>query len=457
MGGGYYERDDDYSSSSNNYDTSVINFNSITYSSAAEKLISRNEMHPDLNPKKFLAPNYLKSFGRTPIVFAVDVTGSMGDWVKIIYDKFPMFYGQINLQEYAYDPTVSFCAVGDAECSNFPLQISEFASGIQIDSTITKLYLEGGGGGNLRESYELAGYFYLNNCKLENYEFPFLFITGDEAFFNEVTQKNALKVLGENLSDNLNSREVFKELKDKFNIFHLRKKFENEAKEKGMNKQWCNTLGPERVLEVNCPKACIDVILGAIAITTGARTLEEYIKDMINRGQTKERIDEVTKALILYNTKLNNGDCYPVKNEKYESYKPSTSILNVSANNQNINLISSSENHFSYIHSIVDTYKNTEVYTPDKTELKNKLRKVIALLGDSVPKDMICPLTGEIFVDPVITSDGTSFERFVISKCLTRLGNKCPIKGIHLESSALVPNLLMKKIIADFASKVKLD
>ena len=28
-----------------------------------------------------------------PIVCAVDVTGSMEDWPKVIYDKLPMFYG----------------------------------------------------------------------------------------------------------------------------------------------------------------------------------------------------------------------------------------------------------------------------------------------------------------------------------------------------------------------------
>ena len=44
-------------------------------------------------------------------------------------------------------------------------------------------------------------------------------------------------------------------------------------------------------------KACVDVILGAIALTSGARTLEGYLKDMENRGQEPERIEEVKNAL----------------------------------------------------------------------------------------------------------------------------------------------------------------
>ncbi len=453
MGGGYYERDD-----SNDYNSTNNTNNAYSYSSTAEKLILRDDIHPDLNPKNYSSVN-LASKGRTPIVFAVDVTGSMGEWVKIIYDKFPMFYGQLNLHEYAYDPTVSFCAIGDAECSKVPLQVSGFASGLDIDSIITKLYLEGGGGGNLRESYELAAHFYLEKCNLVNHEFPFLFITGDEAFFNEITVKNVQKVFGgEKIAENLNSREVMRNLKDKFNVFHLRKKFEDENKEKGMYKQWCDTLGAERVLQVNCPKACIDVILGAIAITTGSRTLTDYIRDMSSRGQTNERIDEITKALILYDKKLNNGDCYPVKNEKFAQslYKPTNSVLiNSAGNNSNLG-VGNTQTRGAYVSSILETYRTTGVYSAEKNQFREILKKIQDGLGDSIPQEFLCPLTQEIYVDPVITSDGTTFERFVISKILTRLGNVCPIKGTALESSNVITNVILKKIIEDFSKNAKI-
>ena len=44
-----------------------------------------------------------------PIICAVDVTGSMGEWPRVIYDKLPMFYGQIMLQDYLTDPAI-MCA-----------------------------------------------------------------------------------------------------------------------------------------------------------------------------------------------------------------------------------------------------------------------------------------------------------------------------------------------------------
>lgn len=52
------------------------------------------------------------------------------------------------------------------------------------------------------------------------------------------------------------------------------------------------------------PKACVDVMLGAIAITSGIRTLETYIQDMVQRGQTQDRIDEVKTALSSYSEYL---------------------------------------------------------------------------------------------------------------------------------------------------------
>jgi hypothetical protein len=42
------------------------------------------------------------------------------------------------------------------------------------------------------------------------------------------------------------------------------------------------------------PKAVVDIMLGLLAITSGARTLKTYIDDMKTREQSPERIAEVT-------------------------------------------------------------------------------------------------------------------------------------------------------------------
>ena len=81
--------------------------------------------------------------------------------------------------------------------------------------------------------------------------------------------------------------------------------FQNAEETK--KKQLIDTIGKERELEIVTPKTCIDVMLGAIANTFGARTLEEYIKEMKQSQQTKERIEEVTKSIKFYNDKIEQG------------------------------------------------------------------------------------------------------------------------------------------------------
>ena len=37
----------------------------------------------------------------------------MKEWPAVIYDKLPMFYGQIMMQDYLADPQISFAGVAD--------------------------------------------------------------------------------------------------------------------------------------------------------------------------------------------------------------------------------------------------------------------------------------------------------------------------------------------------------
>lgn len=44
-----------------------------------------------------------------------------------------MFYGQIMMQNYLSDPSISFCAIGDATSDEAPLQVTDFGQGKEID------------------------------------------------------------------------------------------------------------------------------------------------------------------------------------------------------------------------------------------------------------------------------------------------------------------------------------
>lgn len=54
------------------------------------------------------------------------------------------------------------------------------------------------------------------------------------------------------------------------------------------------------------------MILGAIALTSGARTLPQYVEDMKERGQSEERIKEVSESLERYAKALITKKIIPV-------------------------------------------------------------------------------------------------------------------------------------------------
>ena len=65
MGGSYYDRDD----------------NVVSNSSASVGVTS--SLNKSLDPKRW-ATDKLVTTSKDPIVFALDVTGSMGEWTKVI-------------------------------------------------------------------------------------------------------------------------------------------------------------------------------------------------------------------------------------------------------------------------------------------------------------------------------------------------------------------------------------
>eukprot|EP01080_Neovahlkampfia_damariscottae_P002144 gene2144-2010_t len=270
------------------------------YSMTSAQILSQNtELHKSCDPKQFIDEDEkIICEHKSPIILALDVTGSMNDWPKVIYDKLPVFYGQIIQQGYLDDPSISFSAIGDASASNTPIQVTPFGQGKQVDELISKICLQQLGGGNLKESYDLAAYFYAYNCDISKSELPFLFFTGDEGLYDDLSSDWIEKYLGLKDKDRKVS-EIFEDLTKKFNVFLLHKPFQgwHGWEDDSFIEQWSNCIGKENILTFSTAKAVIDVMLGAIAITSKKRTLKEYVKDMKNRKQDEERIEEVSKSL----------------------------------------------------------------------------------------------------------------------------------------------------------------
>src|SRR5689334_11635095 len=90
------------------------------------------------------------------IAVIFDVTGSMGTVPRVLQTKLGALMRVLIQKGYVEHPQILFGAVGDAYCDSVPLQIGQFESGLEMDDDLGKIYLEGGGGGQVHETYELA-------------------------------------------------------------------------------------------------------------------------------------------------------------------------------------------------------------------------------------------------------------------------------------------------------------
>lgn len=278
------------------------------YSSVAEEKLNRSHVNPAVLPKD----RRLVSTCRNPIALNMDGTGSVGDWPAVMWDKFPLVAGQLTVQHYLEDPMISLGLIGDINGDQAPIQIGDFSSIRAMDEWLEKLWRGGcGGGGQGKESYEYAAYFYARRCEMEGAETPIFIFTGDEGFYERLTATELTMHFGGE-HESVDARIIFEELKKKFrgNVFLIHPTFTmyyGKERDQVFVAQWQEVLGKERVILTGRKRAIGDVILGIIALVGGTRTLEGYIEDIRSRPlemggikykpQSEERIAEVRRSL----------------------------------------------------------------------------------------------------------------------------------------------------------------
>ena len=283
MGGSSYDRDVYSGSSSSGWGSS-------SYSTSK---LSSSKLDPLLLPNS----KFIKSKSKNPIVIVLDVTGSNIEFARVVYDKMPMFYGQIEQQGYLKDFDISFCAVGDAYTDDYPMQVCDFAKGIELDSHIEKLVLEGCGGGQEKESYELMAYYLYKNMQFAPGSEPIIFFIGDEAPYSFVDRDQA-EDFGIAV-DEPAMMNPFDHLRKRVNdnVFMLLNPYCGREFERDITNAWVDRLAPEHVIKIKEEKSVVDLMLGIISMKSRSRTLAGYIGDMNGRGQTPARIANVRGSL----------------------------------------------------------------------------------------------------------------------------------------------------------------
>src|SRR3989338_10615070 len=161
-------------------------------SSVAERELGQRRMDPALLPKN----RRLVCAAKNPLVYDFDVTGSMGNLPKIIWDKWPGIVGQIVARKYLPDPEMSVSATGDIRSDDSPLQICDFSPLRNLDKWLKRIHFEGNGCGQGSESYEMNAYFYAYLCDMPKAENPIYLMTGDEACVPQLYSRDLVEHFG---------------------------------------------------------------------------------------------------------------------------------------------------------------------------------------------------------------------------------------------------------------------
>ena len=161
-----------------------------------------------------------------PVILALDVTGSMGNAAVEVAKKLNVI--MTKLYEKVTDVEFLIMGIGDLACDRHPIQASQFESDIRIAEQLDKIYFEFGGGGNNYESYTAAWYFGSRHTKLDclNRGRKGIIITmGDEQLNPYLPIKGRcsglIEAMGDNLQADIETKELYTEVSEKFNIYHL--------------------------------------------------------------------------------------------------------------------------------------------------------------------------------------------------------------------------------------------
>lgn len=285
-------------------------------SSAPTAEVFRNrKLHPLMDPKGVRvresrdSPQHPESM---PVVFALDVTGSMGDIPELLAKRhLPAFMSTL-MNMGVGDPQLMFVGVGDQFSDQSPLQVGQFESEEQcMDTWLTGLHLERGGGGSGEESYETALYWLGRHTVLDSLEKRgkkgYLFVTGDERPYRALSRRCVQACLGEgydlgadyDVAEEVTVVAAVRQAAAKYHVFFLIPD-ESRRTARGAERAWRDLLGDHCVC-LESPDDVCAASAALVALTEGLLPdVDAVARQLTGMGLERERVAAVVRAVTPY-------------------------------------------------------------------------------------------------------------------------------------------------------------
>lgn len=194
----------------------------------------RNYVHPDLDVRNIAIRESRDSDfnpSSTPVIFGLDVTGSMGSYADLIArEALPELMSTILNERPITEPHLMFMGIDDANTmsgiNGTSIQMSQFEADIRILEALRNINLIGGGGGNDSESYDLAWYLAgtrtvhdrLQKRNLKGY----MFTMGDEGVPRNIFDERSLTTFfGGEHADSVTTADMLEVASKMYHVFHI--------------------------------------------------------------------------------------------------------------------------------------------------------------------------------------------------------------------------------------------
>jgi hypothetical protein len=258
-------------------------------------------VHPDLDPHwKNKAGQKIRESrdsdehpDSTPIVVVLDVTGTMSNVVGAIHASLKNLYNLLLTKAYVKDPQILFMAIGDSSissgrmCDEVPLQVAQFESDIRATLQLELMVIEGGGGGQKKESYQNAAYFLAEHTAHDAWDKRkkkgYVYFIGDELAWPNVEPDEMFALSGDALVSPIPTARVFAKVQERYETFFILPDGASNGGDRQVLGFWRKLFG-ENVLQLSEPNGAAELIALSIGMRESAVDLDEGEQHLADLG-----------------------------------------------------------------------------------------------------------------------------------------------------------------------------
>lgn len=251
-----------------------------------DQIFGNRQVDPTMNPHGLRfrescdSPQHPDS---VPVVVAFDVTGSMGTIPeRFAREELGGLMRMLVDRGYVADPQVLFAAIGDAYTDGGPFQVGQFESGLEMDMWLTRIWIEGGGGGQRHESYAMAHWFAANHTRTDAWQKRgkkgYLFTMGDEMTW-DLPRDQLKKVFGDSAEKDWKAKDAIAQAAEQWEVFHIVVTEGYHGKEPEILQQWQGLLG-ERALVLPDAHGICALIAQTVGLHEGTLDAQSARQDL---------------------------------------------------------------------------------------------------------------------------------------------------------------------------------